>query len=101
MGSSFNNDTCSLVVRYLSNDGFKSDTLLSNQVIQSDHVLGLANSFKVDLPNKSKIEVVLWVNDYKYLYRFDKYCKKTQIRIDYQGKGIDIFLKFKGGFKFY
>lgn len=101
LGSGFENDSCSVEVSYLTKDGFKHVTLLKDTVLHSDHVLGLAKHLKFEFDNSSRIELKININDYYYSYRFDKFCKKTQVRIDYQGSGIDVLFKYKGRIQFY
>lgn len=100
LGGGFHGDTCLIIGSYFENEKYVIDTLVNSEVLESGLVVGLAKSIKVKYPKKGEYSISCTVNKKHYLFRLDKICNKTEIRIELYD-GIDFCVKYRGGFKFY
>jgi hypothetical protein len=100
LGSGFMNDHVTMTGTYYVGDEKHEETLLANEELTSNHVIGLAKSVNANFSKKSYYELLIKIEDRTYFFKIDKLTKKSELKID-KVHDLDIHFKFKGGFSFY
>ncbi len=102
LGSGYDGETCTVISNYQKGGNWVSDTLALNQEIRSNQATGLADSFKSNYSKNGRFELTIKINENSYLYRTDKVCRKSELRIDRVSKdSMDFCFLYKGKFLFY
>lgn len=100
LGNGFENDTCLIVGSYWQGDKYTTDTLVNSENITTFLVTGLAKDCSAIFKKNSEYNLYITINKEHYLFRIDKICRKSELRIE-KYNGIELFFKYKGRFSFY